>query len=396
MVDHVDVVVIGAGAAGLMCAAKAGERGLRVVVLEKQSRPGLKILISGGGRCNFTNLSVSDKQYQSQNRHFCKSALARFTPADFLSMMDEHHIDYHEKHRGQLFCDGSSKAILAMLVDECHRSGVEIRTEVDVKTINHRDAAFYLQTSTGSLSASKLVVATGGLSYAKLGATDFGYCIAKQFGHSIVTPRPALTPVIWNAADRKRWGDLAGVSTPAIVSANGHHDQDDLLFTHEGLSGPVILRMTLWWDPSSSLTINFLPTKNVEELLLKAKERGSKMLPKNWLAAYLPPRLATRLSEIAGIDRPIDQISRNDLVQWSRLIHAHVIHPARADGYEKAEVTAGGVNVDEVSSQTMESKKIPGLYFVGEVLDVTGELGGYNFQWAWASAVAAANGIAVG
>jgi predicted Rossmann fold flavoprotein len=361
-----DVIVIGAGAAGLMCAAEASKRGRRVAVLEHNSEVGRKILISGGGRCNFTNLNVTPDNFICSNPHFHKSALARYTPADFLKVVERYRISYHHKTLGQLFCDGSAREIVRMLLDECSKA--EIVTGVRVSEVRSA-TSFVVETSRGAYEATALVVACGGLSIPKIGASSLGYDIARQFDVKLAPVRPALVPLTWDPTDAAIWSDLAGVAAEAIASVNGQSFREKLLFTHRGLSGPAILQISSYWQPGQPLHLNLLPDIPVEAIL---EARGNRSL-KNALADFLPKRLA---------ERWLDLHSLEDLHRWR-------CTPGGTEGYAKAEVTAGGVHPDELSSKTMEARKVSGLFFIGEVVDVTGHLGGYNFQWAWSSGWAA-------
>ncbi len=379
-----DVIILGAGAAGLMCAMEAGKRGRHVLVLERADRIGKKILISGGGRCNFTNLHTSPENFLSANPHFAKSALARYTPADFVRLVEKHRIPYHEKKLGQLFCDRAASDITAMLEQECRDAGVEIRCNVKVKTVQ-KNGRFTVHTDDISFDSACLVVATGGLSIARIGATSFGYDLARQFGLKIVAPRAALVPLVFSERDRKRWCDLAGVSTEVIASAGRMKKalptfKENLLFTHHGISGPAILQISSYWDGKESICLDLAPER---DLAAELRKRGHRDLP-SWkllLREVLPRRFADRWLETY----PLAGNSDRAFADAERQLHAWDIRPERTEGYGKAEVTAGGVDTDELSAQTMESRKVPGLFFIGEVVDVTGQLGGFNFQWAWAS-----------
>jgi hypothetical protein len=366
-----DVAIIGAGAAGLMCAIEAGKRGRRVVVLEHNAQIGRKILISGGGRCNFTNLHTTAANFLSENPHFAKSALARYTPRDFVEMVERHGISYHEKTLGQLFCDRSARDILRMLQAECDAAGVQIETGCAVRGIK---AGFELEIKGGGIGAESLVIASGGLSIPQLGATSFGYRTAKQFGLKIVPHRPALVPLTFGDEDLERYGGLAGVSAAAVVNAGGPAFHEKLLFTHRGLSGPAILQGSSYWRRGTAIEIDLLPGVDIASEL-----RGrSRAEPRSVISRFLPRRLADAHTP-AG----------DDIEAIDAAYHHWRISPAGTEGYEKAEVTAGGVDTAELSSKTFEAKKVPGLYFIGEVLDVTGHLGGFNFQWAWASGYSA-------
>jgi predicted Rossmann fold flavoprotein len=365
-----DVIIIGAGAAGLMCAAEASKRGRSVAVLEHNAEVGRKILISGGGRCNFTNLDCRPENYLSSNPHFHKSALARYTSSDFIGLVEKHRIPYHHKTLGQLFCDRSARDITSMLMAECGEA--DILTGCRISDLR-RTTQFVLETSRGSLQTQALVVACGGLSIPKMGATSFGYDIARQFGVKLAPTRPALVPLTWEQSEARNWADLSGVAAEVIARSDGQHFREKMLFTHKGLSGPAILQISSYWQPGSAIEIDLLPHATVEEI---EGARGNRTL-KNTLADYLPKRLAERWLEVNGLE---------DLHRWR-------VQPGGTEGYAKAEVTAGGVHPDELSSKTMESRKVPGLYFIGEVVDVTGHLGGFNFQWAWSSGWAAGQAV---
>jgi predicted Rossmann fold flavoprotein len=384
-----DVVIIGGGAAGLMCAIAAGKRGRRVLIIERSGQIGKKILISGGGRCNFTNLHVTAENFLSANPHFCKSALARYSPADFIAMVERHGIAYHEKERGQLFCDLSAKLIVTMLADECRQAGVRIDVNSMVTSVQREGEVFTFETGGGSTHAASLVIASGGLSIPKMGATDFGYELAKRFGHAIVPTRPALVPLTFSADDLARYKDLSGIGLPVEASCNGQSFSAPMLFTHRGLSGPAILQISSYWRHGQELRINLLPRIDAEEWLLERHQNRPAAELKSVLGERLPKRLAQRLSEIRFASRPLRHYRLAELRHVGAQLQSWAFHPVGTEGYRTAEVTAGGVNTDELSSTTMESKKTPGLYIIGEVVDVTGHLGGFNFQWAWASGHAA-------
>ena len=389
-----DAIVLGAGAAGLMCAIEAGKRGRRTVVLERSERIGKKILISGGGRCNFTNRHTAPENFISKNPHFAKSALARYRPEAFVSLVEQHGIPYHEKKLGQLFCDRSANDIVAMLEEECRRAGVEIRTSTKIVGVNQIRASdpsphdgFIIRTANESFSSSRLVVATGGLSVPKVGATSFGYDLARQFGLKIVPTRAALVPLVFGEAERKRWCDLAGVSTEVIATSAKQAFREKMLFTHRGLSGPAILQISSYWD-EPSISLDLAPDLNLNALL---RERG-RLDQNNWkslLREILPRRFADRWLDIY----PLSSTSDRAFAEAERELHSWEITPATTEGYGKAEVTTGGVDTAELSSTTMEARKVPGLFFVGEVVDVTGQLGGFNFQWAWASGFCAGQAL---
>lgn len=386
-VRRADVIVIGAGAAGLMCAIAAGRRGRRVVVLEKGDRIGRKILISGGGRCNFTNLKVAASNFISRNPHFCKSALARFTPADFIALVERHGIAYHEKKLGQLFCDGSAKEIVAMLKSECDAAGVEIITGCDVSGVEKRDL-FAVATSSGSFEADSLVIATGGLTVPKI-ATDFGFRVARQFGVAVTSLMPALVPFSLSGDGWEALAALSGVSIDAIVTCGTASFRENILFTHKGLSGPAILQISSHWKPGERVFLNLTPHGPIEDELLRAKRRGDKTELKNFLARTFPRSFAEFFCGRYVPSKPLNQCADKDLENLAALLAHWEITPSGTLGYEKAEVTLGGIDTDALSSKTMETKNVPGLHFIGEVVDVTGWLGGYNFQWAWASGYAA-------
>ena len=382
-----DAIILGAGAAGLMCAIEAGKRGRRVLVLERANRIGKKILISGGGRCNFTNLHTGPENFLSSNVHFAKSALARYTPADFVRLVEKHRIAYHEKKLGQLFCDRSAQEITNMLEQECHAAGVEIQLNAKVGEVRKTDS-FTVSSASATFHAPRLVVATGGLSIPKIGATSFGYDLARQFGLKVHPLRPALVPLVFGELDRKRWCDLAGVSCEVIASIEKQSFQEKMLFTHRGISGPAILQISSYWDGRAPINLDLTPN---HELNTEPQTRGQRD-PSSWkslLREILPRRLADRWLEI----HPVSGNSDRAFADAERQLHAWSVVPEWTEGYGKAEVTAGGVDPDELSAKTMESRKVPGLFFIGEVMDVTGQLGGFNFQWAWASGFSA--GLAI-
>jgi predicted Rossmann fold flavoprotein len=387
MIHKFDVLILGAGAAGLMCAIEAGKRGRRVAVLERAERAGKKILISGGGRCNFTNLYSSPENFYSANPHFAKSALARYEPSDFVALVEKHNITYHEKHLGQLFCDGSAQDIVTMLEEECRAAGVQIFLSGDIKEVRRTDF-FIAVTDSDDFHAPALVVATGGLSIPKIGATSLGYDLARQFGLKIRETKPALVPLTLSAADRVKYCDLAGVSADVEVSADHQSFREKMLITHRGLSGPAILQISTYWQGGSPIRIDLAPGREPTNAIRDGKVRDMAAAHAA-LQGILPKRFATR-----WLDLHAPQAwSNRDLLAFEQEIHSWVISPAGTEGYEKAEVTSGGVDTDELSSKNMESRSVPGLFFIGEVVDVTGHLGGFNFQWAWASGFAA--GIAV-
>lgn len=386
---HYDVVILGGGAAGLMCAIEAGKRGRRVLVIERSEKVGKKILISGGGRCNFTNLHVTPENFLSANPHFCKSALARYTQWDFIAQVERHGIAYHEKELGQLFCDQSAKLIVKMLVDESRTAGVTIETGCAMSSVVRSADGFALQSNRGETKATALVIASGGLSVPKMGATGFGYELARQFGHRIEPTRAGLVPLTFDANDRVRYGGLSGVSLPVQVACHRQTFSNAMLFTHCGISGPAILQISSYWKPGDELSLNFLPLTGPSEWLQARKSARPDAELKTVLGEFLPKRLAQRLCEVEIRNRPLRQYTPRDLRAICERLQDWRIRPADTEGYRTAEVTLGGVSTDELSSTTMESKKVPGLYFIGEVVDVTGHLGGFNFQWAWSSGWAA-------
>jgi predicted Rossmann fold flavoprotein len=381
-----DVIVIGGGAAGLFCASEAGKRGRRTLVIEHADRVGKKIKISGGGRCNFTNIYSAPDAFLSSNPHFAKSALARYTPRDFIALVEKYGIAYHEKKLGQLFCDGSSEQIIQMLVSECRDAGVEIRCNCKVATVS-KNERFQVDTNHGSLVSDSLVIATGGLSIPTLGATDFGYRIARQFGLKIEEPRPGLVPLKLDEGIQQQFASLSGISVDAFVSLGPERFRENILFTHRGLSGPAMLQISSYWKPGSTITIDLLPGINAVELLLE--NQRSEVELANLLSRRLPKRFAQAWCRVFAPSNPVKQFNAKQLDEIGRQLNGMQVVPAGTEGFRKAEVTTGGVSTDELSSKTMESKKVSGLYFIGEVVDVTGHLGGYNFQWAWASAYAA-------
>lgn len=384
--SHHDVIVIGGGAAGLFCAIEAGKRGRRVLVLEHSERVGKKIGISGGGRCNFTNLDTTANNFISANPHFCKSALARYSPQDFIALVEKHEILYFEKKLGQLFCRESSQQIIDLLLKECAAAGVVIRCACDVRAVGKIED-FILDTNQGRLTSSSLVIATGGLSIPMLGASDFGYRIARQFGLKIEEARPALVPFRLSPALLKVLAPLSGISVAALVHADGAEFLENILVTHRGLSGPAVLQASLYWQPGRSIMIDLMPGTDACELLKEKADTGIELA--NVLAEHWPRRFAQAWLTLNAPSKPLKKFSDADLLSIDRKLHHWEIYPSGTEGFTKAEVTAGGVSTLELSSQTMEARRVPGLYFIGEVVDVTGQLGGYNFQWAWASGWAA-------
>ncbi len=417
-----DVIIIGGGAAGLFCAIEAGKRGRKVLVIEHSDRVGKKIAISGGGRCNFTNIRTAPENFVSENPHFCKSALARYTPEDFIALVEKHGIAYHEKKLGQLFCDGSSQQIIDMLLDECHQAGVEIRCSCEVLDVigpSHEDGpladtrsnasesrAFTLHTSQGIFHASSLVIATGGLSIAPLGATDFGYRIARQFGLRIEETRAGLVPLTLPPQVQNQLTKLSGISIDSLVRCQGSQSprsvrpefRENILITHRGLSGPAILQISNYWRRGEPISINLLPDGDLMEILSSQisssdSSQDSEIELVTLLSRYLPRRFAIAWCELYKPSKPIKRYNSKELQEIANGIHNFRLIPSGTEGFRKAEVTAGGVSTSELSSQTMEAKRVPGLHFIGEVVDVTGQLGGYNFQWAWASGYAAGQGV---
>jgi predicted Rossmann fold flavoprotein len=383
-----DILVLGAGAAGLMAAITAGQRGRRVLVLDHADRIGKKILISGGGRCNFTNLDCTPDRFLSANPHFARSALARYTPRDFIALVERHHISYHEKTLGQLFCDRSARDIVAMLETECRAADVRIILNQHITEVRHSEE-FVVHTTTANYRAPALIVATGGLSIPKMGATDLAYRIAAQFGLAIEPCRPALVPLTWQTQDSARYADLTGLSTEVIASQGKTRFREKLLFTHRGLSGPAILQISSYWQPGGSVTIDLAPEQDCTATL-RAQPGGRDAAKfRAALRAILPHRLADRW---AALHAP-SAWNNASLLEAEDRLHSWQVTPAGSEGYAKAEVTAGGISTAELSAQTMESLRVPGLYFIGEAVDVTGHLGGYNFQWAWASGAACGRAV---
>lgn len=383
---EVDVIVIGGGAAGLFCAIEAGKRGRNVLVLEHAERVGKKIAISGGGRCNFTNIYTSPENFLSANPSFCKSALARYTPADFISLIQKHNIGFNEKKLGQLFCNEGSRRIIDMLLDECSDAGVEVACRSTVQSLTKRDD-FEIAVGDRTLRAQSLVIATGGLSIAPLGATDFGYRIARQFGLEIEQTKPGLVPMTLTKEVLQQLAPLSGVSVDAAASCNGKQFRENLLITHRGLSGPAILQISSYWKPGQPIEIDLLPDQDALQLLTENADSETSLA--KLLTQFLPKRFSQAWCELNFPSQPLNHYSPRQLSEIATKLHHWRIIPSGTEGYKKAEVTAGGVSTDELSSKTMEARKAAGLYFIGEVVDVTGQLGGYNFQWAWASGFAA-------
>jgi predicted Rossmann fold flavoprotein len=392
-----DAVIIGAGAAGLHCAAMAGQRGVRVLLIDHASAVAEKIRISGGGRCNFTNREAAPHHFLSDNPDFCRSALARYTPRHFIELVDRHAIAWHEKHKGQLFCDDSSQRIIDLLLAECELGRVERWQPCTVTAVRHGDKGFELDTDRGTIAAPQLIVACGGLSIPKIGASDFGYRLARQFGHAIVETRPGLVPLTFDAASWAPLATLAGLSLEVDASVDGKAQSrfhEDLLLTHRGLSGPAILQVSSHWQPGDALRIDLAPGRDLESEFMAAKHGARRKLGPV-LAELMPRRLAETWLALHGAspDATLPEMRDRDLAALARQLQRWTVVPNGSEGYRKAEVTAGGVDTRELSSQSMQSKRVSGLYFIGEVVDVTGWLGGYNFQWAWASAVACAQAL---
>jgi len=383
-----DVIIIGGGAAGLFCAIEAGNRGRRVLVIEHNAQVGRKILISGGGRCNFTNVGTTHDNFISQNPHFAKSALSRYTPQDFIELVKKHGIEFYEKKLGQLFCKDRSDAIVGMLLKECRKAAVKIRTNCVVNSVAN-DNGFEVDTTDGVFESSNLVIACGGLSFPKIGATNFGYLIARQFGLKVVQTRPSLVALV--AEGREKFPAAAGVAVDATVDVDGHEFRENILFTHRGLSGPAMLQASNYWDLDSPMSIDLLPNVDMKENLI-ANNASTKKLG-NFLAEFLPARAIDLILEKQAIEKPLNQLGNAQLEKIGERLNNWRLKFIDTEGWHKAEVTLGGVSTAELSSQTMECKKVPGLYFIGEVVDVTGWLGGYNFQWAWSSGFAAGNAV---
>lgn len=378
-----DVIIIGAGAAGLMCAAEAGKRGRSVLVLDHATKTGSKIRASGGGRCNFTNLRTGPDNYISANPHFCKSALARFTPGDFISLLDRHAVRHQEKEQGRLFCTRNSLDIIHMLQKECEGAGVETRLQCRVSRIS-KTGVFLVATNQGAFRSASLVIATGGLSYPELGATGFGYHAAKEFGLAVTSLRPGLAPLTFNKRELDMFSRLSGISLEATVRCNRKEFRENILFTHKGLSGPAALQISLYWNNSDTITVDLLPGTDLNDLLVT--ERRSRMELRNLLSEFFPRRFIQEWLHLSAVEsKPVCRYSDEELKTIAARIHNWEIRPHGIEGYSRAEVTVGGVDTSELSSKTMEAKKVPGLHFIGEVIDVTGQLGGYNLQWAWSS-----------
>jgi len=381
-----DVVIIGAGASGLMCALEAGKRGRRVLVIDHANKAGKKILMSGGGRCNFTNLTVEPSNFISNNAHFCKSALSRFSQWDFLALVERHHINFHEREYGQLFCNDSAKDILTMLLAECAAANVTVQLNTRIESIRSVSDGFTLETNQGALSCASLVVATGGLSIPKMGATPLGYQIAQQFGIPIVPTRAGLVPLTLQPEDKERFSPLSGIAVPCAISNQRQSFAEALLFTHRGLSGPVVLQISSYWFAGEDLEINLLPQLDLVDTLKDKRADKVKNILKTVLDSYLPKRLLSCLLPDELLSCSLQDLSDRQIQLVAHQLQQWQIKPNATEGYRTAEVTLGGVDCDALSSKTMASKQVPGLYFIGEVVDVSGWLGGYNFQWAWSSA----------
>jgi predicted Rossmann fold flavoprotein len=383
-----DALILGAGAAGFMCAIEAGRRGRRVAILELAERPGKKILISGGGRCNFTNIHCTPENFISSNPHFAKSALARYTPADFIALVEKHHIPYHEKTLGQIFCDRSAQDILGMLENECAAAGVHLLTKITIEAVSRSDE-FVVRAREREFRAPVLVVATGGLSISKIGATDFGYRLAQQFELKVRETRPGLVPVTFNDKDSRAYADLAGVSTEVVAAHNGQRFREKMLITHRGLSGPAILQISSYWQKGTPIVLDLVPEAEITKSLAQTGVPRTAVALRTALQTFLPNRLADRWLDI----HPPTGFTNVALRDVEQQIHEWKMLPAGTEGFAKAEVTVGGVDTNELSAKTMESLSVPGLFFIGEVVDVTGHLGGFNFQWAWASGAAAGRAL---
>ncbi|MDX8387436.1 MAG: NAD(P)/FAD-dependent oxidoreductase [Ghiorsea sp.] len=391
-----DVVIIGAGAAGLMCAIEAAKRGRSVIVLDKAAKPAEKIRISGGGRCNFTNIYTTAENFISNNKHFCKSALAGFNQWDFIDWVVEAGINYHEREHGQLFCDKSAKDIINMLLDKCNCYGVEIILNADVESIQ-KDGRFAVETSLGLFESESLVIATGALSIPKMGATGFGHKIAQQFNLNIVETCPGLVPFMFTGKEKEQFTALSGISLPVVVSLEGNKSSESfkeaMLFTHRGLSGPAMLQISSYWKPGDSLVINLIPDLNLSDFLAEQVQERPQALLSTVLSSTLPKRLVALLAESFPMQQKIQSLSEKDIEKLKLFLQTWQIKPSSTEGYRTAEVTVGGVDTNDLDSKTMQAKSVEGLYFIGEVVDVTGHLGGFNFQWAWSSGFAAGSVI---
>ena len=393
MAESFDALIIGGGAAGLMCAISAGRRGRRVLVVEHANRIGKKILMSGGGRCNFTNLGAAPANFLSANPHYCKSALARYTPADFVALVERHGIAYHEKELGQLFCDDSSRQIVRMLAEECSDAGVRIETGCSIERVRHGEAMFRLDSARGTFDAPALVVASGGLSIPSMGASGFGYDLARQFGHRVLPTRAGLVPLTLSGKHQEHFGDLAGVALPIEARCNGARFRNAMLLTHRGISGPAILQISSYWHPGDDLRLDLLPDGDAFDWLQAQRAQRPATELRNVLGERFPKRFAQRLCDVWLGSKPMRQYRDAELRGFAQMLADFPLTASGTEGYRTAEVTLGGVDTDELSSTTMQSKRVAGLYFIGEVVDVTGWLGGYNFQWAWASGQACGNAL---
>ena len=391
-----DVIIIGGGASGLMCAGFAGQKGLHTVVLDRANKVGKKILMSGGGRCNFTNYFVEPDNYLCANPHFVKSALSRYTQWDFISLVEKHQISYHERKHGELFCDNSAKDILKMLIEECPPDKVDIRTKCDIDNIQYKNDHFVLKTNIGTFKAKQLVIASGGLSIPTMGASGFGYQVAEQFGHSVLPTRAGLVPFTFSDATKGLTERLSGLAHDSAMYNERRTFRENILFTHRGISGPAALQLSNYWHTSEEIQINLFPETDIEAVLFEAKQNAPKALLKNILAKSLAKSFVQELENLFWKDlatTPMGEMQDKALRKIAQQLQSWTLKPSGTEGYRTAEVTLGGVNTDEVSSKTMESKKQKGLFLIGEVLDVTGHLGGFNFQWAWASAFAASESL---
>ncbi len=397
--SHYDAIIIGGGAAGLFCAITAGNRGRKVLVIEGSNKIGKKILMSGGGRCNFTNLNISPDNYLSQNPHFCKSALKRYTQWDFIDLVEKHGVQYHEKKHGQLFCNESSKDILTLLKTECDQVGIKILTECQVdkvSKIDTKEQEYKVNTNKGKFKSESLVIATGGLSIPKMGASGFGYKVAEKFGLNVLPTRAALVPFTITDKQKDKFKPLSGISHHVTIQSNNKLFTEDMLFTHRGLSGPAVLQISNYWQPTEAIEINLSPEQDIFKFLLDRKNIHPKMLLRNLISQLMVKKLVNVLEEQFWKDiaeKTISEISNNDLKEIASTLQHWQLKPSGTEGYRTAEVTLGGVDTNELSSKTMESKQHKGLYFIGEVVDVTGHLGGFNFQWAWASGYASGTSV---
>lgn len=386
VIQQWDVIVIGAGAAGLMCAIEAGKRGRKVLILDNGKRVGRKIIMSGGGRCNFTNMYSSPENFLSHNKHFCKSALSRYSQWDFIALVQKHNIAYHEKTLGQLFCDNSAKDIVDMLLTEAKTAGVQIALQQQIQQVSKTEAGFIVDTPDVSRACHSLVVASGGLSLPNLGATAFGFQLAEQFGLNVLPLRAALVPVTWQPADKAVFEEISGVSLPVTVEANGTLFPEDMLFTHRGLSGPAILQISSYWQPGDDITVNLSPETDINEFLTSQQQSHPEQELKTALSKLLPKRLVEKLLDMQLVtNQPLKALHNKTIQNIANSLHSYIFKPNGTEGYRTAEVTLGGVDTNDLSSKTMAAKQHDNLFFIGEVVDVTGWLGGYNFQWAWAS-----------